>query len=58
MPDTKARMRAQIHIEIARMYIMLNNKTNALQEAEKAMEIDPSLSEYIKRLIDSINNEI
>ncbi len=58
MPDTKARMRAQIHVKIARMYIMLNNKTNALQEAEKAMEIDPSLSVYIKKLIDSINNEI
>ena len=48
---------ARIHLDIARIYLELNNKEAALTEAEKAFEIDGNLSDA-KIIIDSINNRI
>ncbi len=52
LPQTKA----QIHLEMARVFLKLNDRANALKEAEKALVIDPALSEDVNTIIDSFNN--
>ncbi len=49
---------AQIHVEMAEMYLMQNDRINALKETGKAVKIDPDLSEDATTLIDSINSRI
>jgi tetratricopeptide (TPR) repeat protein len=56
IPRTKSQMRSKIHVELAEMYLELNERSRALKEIEKAVIINPNISGDVKSLIDSINN--
>lgn len=45
---------AQYHLEIAKVYLRLGDKANAIREAKKAAEIDPS--NYFRAVEDFINS--
>ncbi len=51
----KKRNIAQIHVDIAEIYLKLNDRAATIREAENAVKIYPGFSDNVKLLIESIN---
>jgi tetratricopeptide (TPR) repeat protein len=51
--EDKLTIQARFHLEIAKIYIILADKENAIKEAEKAAELDPvNFADEVKKFID------